>query len=266
MAGLHYERVTERQPERWLYVLHGIFGAGRNWGSIIRRVVRERPEWGALLIDLRQHGHSQGFPGPHTVSAAAQDLLSLGDVAPPGAVLGHSFGGKVALLLAGLEPARSTLRQLWIIDSTPDAREPTGSAWQMLELLQQLPDHFSSRQELIDRLVASRVSPPIAQWMATNLHHVEHEYRWRFDRAAMEALLRSFFDTDAWSVVEQSDAQLDIHFVRATRSSVMDAAAVARVQAAAAHGHVHLHDVAGGHWLNADNPDKIVSLLVENLP
>src|SRR4051812_24710793 len=49
-----------RTPERWLLVLHGIYGAGRNWGSIARRLVEARPEWGAVLVDLRMHGQSRG--------------------------------------------------------------------------------------------------------------------------------------------------------------------------------------------------------------
>ena len=59
-------------PERWLLVLHGIYGSGRNWGSIARRLVDARPEWGVLLVDLRLHGGStSGFEGPHTLAATA---------------------------------------------------------------------------------------------------------------------------------------------------------------------------------------------------
>src|SRR5512140_1638579 len=98
---LHHQVLTaaEAAPGRWLYVLHGIFGAGRNWASIARRLVRERPDWGAVLVDLREHGRSTGFGGPHTVAAAAGDLRRLVETTGLAAtgVLGHSFGGKVAL-------------------------------------------------------------------------------------------------------------------------------------------------------------------------
>lgn len=263
---LHYEKVAEGEPRQWLYVLHGIFGAGRNWGSIIRRVVRERPEWGALLIDLRQHGRSQGTTPPHTVEAAARDLLELAAaVVPPDALLGHSFGGKVALLAAGLPELRERIRQVWVVDSTPDAREPEGGAWAMLRLLRSLPDAFQTRDQLVQALVQGGSSRPIAQWMATNLHHEAGAYRWRFDLDAMEDLLRSFFDTDAWPVVEGAGPGLDIRFVRASRGSVLDDAAVARVLRAGARAPVHLHQVEGGHWLNADNPDSVTELLVTEL-
>ena len=99
---LSFTRVTDSDaaaPTKWLYVAHGIFGAGRNWASVAKRVVRNRPTWGALLIDLREHGASHDFPAPHTLESAADDIAALAAVQPPpSALLGHSFGGKVALM------------------------------------------------------------------------------------------------------------------------------------------------------------------------
>src|SRR5690606_18221961 len=72
---LSHSRITgEREPDRWLLVLHGIYGAGRNWASIARRLVEERPEWGVLLVDLRLHGGSGGFPPPHSLETGAADV------------------------------------------------------------------------------------------------------------------------------------------------------------------------------------------------
>jgi esterase len=267
---LSYDRVTaaEAEPEKWLYVLHGIYGAGRNWASVIRRVLRERPEWGALLIDLRQHGASQGFAGPHTVEAAAGDLAALaGETGiTPDAVLGHSFGGKVALVYAGMAPAPPS--QVWVVDSTPEAREPAGSAWEMLGLLESLPDRFADRDELIEALKARGQAKLVAQWMATNLEAADEGMVWRFDLDAMRELLLSFFATDAWAVVESPPAGTEIHLVKAVESSVLEGAALERAEkAAAAPGsHTFVHVVEGGHWVNAQNPEAIESLLVQMLP
>src|SRR5688500_18736345 len=164
-----------------LYVLHGIFGMGRNWASVMRRFVRESPDWNARLIDLRQHGASQGFAAPHTLQAAARDLheLAAGLGETPAGVLGHSFGGKVALMYA--REHGQALQQIWIIDSTPEARVPDGTAWRMLELLRQTPREFASREQLITLLESFRVQRNTAQWMATNLEATDSgTYRWRF--------------------------------------------------------------------------------------
>jgi esterase len=262
---LHHERVTagEAEPAQWIFVLHGIFGAGRNWASVLRRVVRARPEWGALLIDLREHGASHGFAPPHTVDAAAADLHALADAlgVQPTAVLGHSFGGKVALVYAR---EAESLRQVWVIDSTPEVREPDGSAWSMLNLLRSLPSRFATRTDLVSALEAHGVATGVAQWMATNLEAHDGAFRWRFDFDAVEALLLSFFETDAWAVVETPRPGLEVHLVRAEQSNVLAGAALERV--AAAGGPTQLHRVAGGHWVNAENPQAIEELLVQKLP
>jgi pimeloyl-ACP methyl ester carboxylesterase len=258
--------VATGRPARWLYILHGIYGAGRNWASLARRITRARSDWGAVLVDLRQHGASQDFPPPHTIVTAAEDVVRLardtGDEA--GAMLGHSFGGKVAL--AAARRSLPALRQVWVVDSTPDAREPGGSAWAMLEILRSLPERFDTRDELIDALVGRGQTRATAQWMATNLVPDDGGYRWRFDFDALETLLRDFFRTDLWPVVERPPDDVMIHFVKAEESSVLSPEAVARIEAAAARAPVHLHLVEGGHWLNADNPDALVELLVHGLP
>ena len=260
---LHHElvRVPGAQPTSWLYLLPGIYGAGRNWGSVMRRWVQERPDWGAVLVDLRGHGASQGFPPPHTLEAAAADLvaLSLHLGGEPRAVLGHSFGGKVGLTYA----RRATgLEQLWMVDSTPSARPPSGSAWNMLGTLRRNAGPFAARRAGVEALEAEGLGRPVAQWMATNLMEVEGAYHWRLDPAVMEALLRDFFDTDAWDVIESESFGFDVHLVKAEESSVLDEEACARVEAAGRQGgRAYLHRVEGGHWVNVDSPDELVRLL-----
>lgn len=252
-------------PERWLYVLHGIFGMGRNWGTVARKLVAERPEWGAVLVDLREHGASQGFAPPHTIEAAAADLLETTRAErPAAAVAGHSFGGKVALAYTAEAP--EPLVQTWVIDSTPAARAaPSGSAYEMLMAVRALPSRFESREALVQALEAEGVDRPVAQWMATNLERRDDALVWRFDLDAMQALLEDFFRRDLWPVLETPPNDVAIEVVRATRSSVLDADAVARIRALA-HGRVTLHELEGGHWLNADNPGGVISLLAAGLP
>jgi esterase len=253
-------------PQHLMYVLHGIFGAGRNWASVIRRFVRSRPDWRARVVDLRQHGESQGFAPPHTIKAAAGDLYalaqSLGET--PATVVGHSFGGKVALMYA--REHSQGLKQVWVIDSTPEARVPDGSAWQMLELIRQTPRQFESREQLIELLTRFGVALPTAQWMATNLENRNGVYQWRFDFDAMEQLLRDFFATDLWDVLASPPGEAEVHIVKAAESSVLSPAAVTRItELGKRTGRVYFHVVKGGHWVNAENPEEMLSLLAEHL-
>ena len=273
--SIHHEFISApgADPDRWMLVLHCIYGAGRNWASVARRFVSERPEWGAVLIDLREHGRSQGFPPPHTVDACARDLMQL--VADreieASAVLGHSFGGKVALRFAELsavEPSAPHLECIWVIDSTPSPRPPSGSAWAMLGVLDRHPGPFDDRETAIAAVQAEGYELGVAQWMSTNLvRNASGGLEWRLDPASMRALLDSFFVLDLWGVIEHPPAGTAIHLVRGTQSSIVDAEVRNRFEAAGlATGAAHLHALEGGHWLNADNPDGLAELLREYTP
>jgi pimeloyl-ACP methyl ester carboxylesterase len=175
-------------------------------------------------------------------------------------VLGHSFGGKVALAYAA---RAERLRRVWVIDSTPAARQaPEGNAVRMLAALRAESGPFDSREEAERAIQGPGFPASVARWMATNLERTEEGWRWRLDLDGMEALLTDFFETDLWPVVETPPQGLDLHFVKATRSPVLPEEACARIEAAgAATGRVHLHRVEGGHWLNVDAPDAILELM-----
>jgi pimeloyl-ACP methyl ester carboxylesterase len=253
----------------WLYVLHGIFGAGRNWRSIASRVVRARPPWGALLIDLRMHGESQGFEPPHTLDTCAADLEVLAEetALPPAAVLGHSFGGKVALSYLSRAAATDEVpQQVWIMDSTPSARDAVGDAERMLGAVRSLPTRFSSRAEAIDDVKQAGFPERVASWMSANLGRSDEGYGWKLDFAALELLLHDFFRSDMWPIVEDPPPGTELHFVKATRSNVMTQGEAERIREIGRTRPVRLHEVEGGHWLNADNPDAVLALLERYLP
>ncbi len=265
---LHHELVTapDASPSRWLYLLHGIFGSGRNWASVARRFVRAHPEWGGVLVDLRAHGASKGFRPPHTLRSCAADLTALASTTgrPVHALLGHSFGGKVGLawLAEGGQP-----EHLWVLDSTPEAGLPGGGAPEMLRRLEELPGPFRTRDELIELLRQGGFSLPVAQWVATNLEgDPESGYRWRFDLAAIRELMQDFADTQFWDVLEGAGSgSTEVHLVRAERSGVLEGEARERVEGLSDGRRVFLHTVPGGHWVNIDAPDELHALLLEHL-
>jgi hypothetical protein len=59
--------------------------------------------------------------------------------------------------------------------------------------------------------------------MATNLVPASAgQLAWRLDPDDMESLLRDFFATDAWSVVEHPPMGSQVHVIKARESSVLD--------------------------------------------
>jgi pimeloyl-ACP methyl ester carboxylesterase len=256
-----------RAPQRRLVVLHGAFGAGHNWRTIARTLVRQRPDWSVILPDLRLHGGSQGFLPPHTLRNAASDIATLTQAlgTRADAILGHSLGGKVALRYAADYP--SGLEQVWVVDATPapDTRF-LREAQQMLRTVQALPPEFDSRADAAAALVRSGFTPVVAQWMTSNLEQVGRRYRWRLDFDAIEELLDDASAADLWSVVADPARATTLHFIKATDSDAMSSQTLQRLRTTSTAGGIFIHELMGGHWIQADNPDGVVGLLTQHLP
>jgi pimeloyl-ACP methyl ester carboxylesterase len=256
-------------PAGRLFFLHGIFGSGRNWSAIARGVVRARPDWEAVLVDLRLHGDSGDAPAPHTIAACADDVARLSRALPdnggPTALLGHSFGGKVALLAS--ERLAPPCVQGWVIDSTPSAGVTGAGAREMMRLLGRVPGPFATRRDGADAIEAGGFPRFVAEWMATNLVRVDDGYTWRFDLGAMDALLRDFFASDLWERVERPPGVCEYRFVGASENSILSAEDTARIERLESEGApVQLDTLAGGHWLNVANPEGLIALIRKGLP
>ncbi len=257
-------------PRRSMLFLHGILGRRANWRSIARRFVEARPDWAALLPDLRAHGDSQGLPPPHTLRAAAADVEALAREADPPvrAVLGHSFGGKVGLVWAA-HHARD-LSQVWLVDSMPGDRcDMHGSEGTMrvVELLEQMRFPVTSREDFVARVVAWGGDEALGQWLAMNLERVdddEHAWTLDLDMAAIRSLLEDYFVRDLWPEVRSvAEAGAEVHLVIAGTSKVYDEEDRARARALAeAVPRVHVHVIEGaGHWVHVEAPDAMLALL-----
>src|SRR5579883_547866 len=266
---LHHTRLAApgAVPGQWLLFLHGIFGSGKNWRTFAKRLVAARPEWGAVLVDLRMHGDSQDRPPPHTLASAAHDLHELAAAMPVAGVLGHSFGGKVALRwLADRPPG---LREVWVIDSTPSARpDARGSEGTVavLAALRGLPPRLPSREDFVARIVAQGFDLALAQWLALNLRPEEGGFRLALDLDAMDALLADYFRTDLWDVFcgpAGAPGGAHVHLVAGARSSVFSAEDRQRAaRCAAAHpGQVTLSELPAGHFVHVDDPDGLLALM-----
>jgi pimeloyl-ACP methyl ester carboxylesterase len=260
-------------PARWMLFLHGILGSGPNWRSFAKQVVAQRPDWGAVLVDLRLHGESQtGFAPPHTLDAVARDVgeliavLEASGSGPVRGVLGHSFGGKVALELARQRlEAQQELDHVFVVDSTPSARpdaKGSESTQHIVELLTELPTEFPDRATFTVWMEERGVSRPTAMWLAMNVRPLPNTTRFvfRVDVAGIRAMLVDYFRRDLWGVLEAATPAMQIHLIAGGRSGLVDEADRERTTR---YPNATLDVIPeADHWVHVDAPDALRALVL----
>ena len=115
------ETGSSRAP---LLIAHGLFGSGRNFGVIARNLAARRP---VITVDMRNHGASP-WTETHTYADMAGDLAEVIEAHGGRAdVLGHSMGGKAAMVLALTHPG--LVDRLIVADIAPVAYGHTQMAY-----------------------------------------------------------------------------------------------------------------------------------------
>lgn len=159
-----------------LLLLHGLLGSSRNWQSAGADLAGA---YHVVALDLRNHGRS-----PHaaamTYEAMMNDVLAWMDAHGLARVtlLGHSMGGKVAMLLACRFPQR--VERLIVVDIAP--RDYTSSAHRAEFAAMHALDlrALTSRAEAEARFEAHVPDWGMRKFLATNLERDDASGGWKW--------------------------------------------------------------------------------------
>jgi pimeloyl-ACP methyl ester carboxylesterase len=280
MSFLPEFRVVEAAgASKLAFVLHGALGSGQNFNRFAQKLNELRPEYRLILVDLRHHGRSRGAPQPNTLAACAQDLLRLGEHLgrAPSVLIGHSFGGKVAMEYvrqsaeSGAGPARQELAQVWVLDAVPGEQpdgEQNSEVSAVIRAVRAVPMPAASRRDVVNHLLhEAQLSSGLAEWMATNLERQGDRYQWLFNLDGIEELMRDYFRVDLWGFLAEERSAPEFRLVVAERSDRWTPELRARGQSLPPQARVHYHLLPNsGHWVHVDNPGALLALMAQHLP
>lgn len=184
VRGLRYRLQrwgTPNGTSRPLLMLHGWMDVGASFQFVVDALVGDRP---VLAPDWRGFGGTAPLPGTDSywLPDYLADLDALVDLLSPDApvdLVGHSMGGNVAMVYAGVRPHR--VRRLVNLEGfglpqTRPTQAPTRYAAWLDDLKQpaQLRD-YASLDEVADRLRRNnpRLTPARADWLAP--HWARHD-------------------------------------------------------------------------------------------
>jgi len=158
-----------------MVILHGLLGSSRNWQTAGRDLGKR---YHVYALDLRNHGSS-----PHsadmTYAAMLADVLEWLDThgLTKATVVGHSMGGKVAMLLACRHPER--VERLIVVDTAPRGYRSPGLEAQFAAMADLPLDALRSRADAEQRLEGSVPDWAVRKFLTTNLAQ-DQDGRWRW--------------------------------------------------------------------------------------
>lgn len=233
-----------------LLIAHGLFGSARNWGAIARRLADDRR---VTLVDMRNHGDSF-WSEIHDYPSLAADLAAvIGADHRQMDLLGHSMGGKAAMVLALLHP--ELVNRLIVADIAPVAYDHSLNhlitAMRGLDLM-----GLTSRLDA-NRLLASSIPEDGTRaFLLQSLDLKSVPPRWRLNLDVLDAEMARitgwpdtqgrFKGPSLFLTGTLSDYVLPEH--RATIKALFPAAIMAKIPGA-------------GHWLHAEKPREFEAAL-----
>ncbi|MFO1203986.1 MAG: alpha/beta fold hydrolase [Tabrizicola sp.] len=238
---LHPASATPEAPT--LVIAHGLYGSGRNWGVIARRLADHR---NVVAVDMRNHGESPRFPTQSYPDMAADLAEVIEHLGAPVDLLGHSMGGKASMQLALTRP--DLIRRLVVADIAPVAynHDQTRNAQAMagLDL-----SRITTRAEADAALSNEIDDPALRAFFLQSLDLRQHPPRWRLNLPVLETEMPKIVGWPGTQGVFDHPALFltgaDSHYVRPehreTIRTLFPKARFAKIPGA-------------GHWLHAEKP------------
>jgi pimeloyl-ACP methyl ester carboxylesterase len=231
-------------------LLHGLFGAGRNFGAVQRALA---PRFRVVALDMRNHGDSPHAPDmnyPIQAEDVRETLDALGIA--QAAVIGHSMGGKAAMALALQHP--KLVARLLVSDIAPVIYQHGNS--EIAEAMAAINLTPSLTRQQADTALAEAVPrPDIRSFLLQNLRFGAHP-NWRIGLTEIAAAVP---DLEGWIDLPGPYTGPSLFVTGAKSDYVLpEHRPVIREKFPAAR-FVAIKNA--GHWVHADNPSGFLSVV-----
>lgn len=245
--------------------LHGLFGRGKNFASIAKAL---SPEFSSLLVDLPDHGESawtDAFSYVATADAVAAAITEATDPEDrPVHLVGHSLGGKVAMVLALRHP--DLVDRLVVVDIAPSGGGDVGTFDHLLTSLAELDlDTVSSRTEADAALQETIPDPTVRGFLLQNLRPDSGGYAWQPNLTMLRAnlpVIGGFPEASDLVAADTGARQFPrpVLWVAGAESDYIDRTQLPLMRSL--FPRTTLVTVKGsGHWVHSEKPEAFVTAL-----
>jgi esterase len=231
-------------------LLHGLFGAARNFGATMRTLA---PRFRVIALDMRNHGdspHDADMRYPTQAADVHDTLQALG--IETAAIIGHSMGGKAAMAMALQCPAQ--VGRLMVSDIAPVIYHHDNTRFTSAMRAIAVTSELTRRRA--DAALAEAVpDEALRGFLLQNLRFGTNP-GWRI---GLDEIAAAIADLEGWINLPGTYAGPTV-FVTGARSDYVLAEhrPIIRAQFPTARFVAVKH---AGHWIHADNPPGFVSVV-----
>jgi pimeloyl-ACP methyl ester carboxylesterase len=243
---LDYTVVGDGPP---ILILHGLFGSARNWSSFAKGLAETHRVY---VLDLRNHGNSPWSPAMsyREMAEDVRDFMVRHGLAGA-AVLGHSMGGKTAMVLA-LHHG-DLVGALSVVDIAPVAYGHTHLPF--IEAMAAVDLTSATRRSQVDEHLKPAIEEPMLRsFLLQNLVTKDGALAWRINLAAlaanMDALIGFPAETDGRSYGGPT------LFAAGANSDYLRSDHHEAIQQLFPAAEIHVIPEAG-HWVHAEQPEAL---------
>ena len=249
-----------------LLLVHGSRDHARSWDRVALAFCRD---FRVVAPDLRGHGDSEWATGAmYSVPEYVLDLSALIDIVGrhPVSIVGHSLGGAVAQLYAGVYPDRvAKLVSVEGFGPPPEKLVPRPAherlrRWieNMRDYERRTPRHYRNLDDAAQRMQEANpyLSPDTARHLTLlgSNWNPDGSLTWKFDNYVRAFSPYAFNMEDAQEIWRQISCP--VLLFRGIDSWMDDPSADGRLGAFAKHRLVSVP--AAGHWVHHDRPDLFI--------
>ena len=169
-----------------LFIFHGLYGRGKNWQTF-SKILSKKENQIVVTVDLRNHGGNV-FDDDVSYMSMMNDIISLFNYlgVEDTNLLGHSMGGKLAMVIALLEP--KYVNKLIVADIAPIDYDNDENLI-INSLLNMNLDVIKNRVEADDILSKYIDQKFLRTFLLQNLELVDGKYKWSINLKAIKKSL-----------------------------------------------------------------------------
>lgn len=251
---LAFEAVGEGPP---VVILHGLLGSSRNWRSVAKVLA---PSHRVFSVDLRNHGQSP-WAATMSYSEMAADVRMVIESQRLGApvLIGHSMGGKAAMVLALETPA--LVANLVVVDIAPVSYPDRFSAY--LEAMSAVDTNALTKRADAMQLLTQRIHDnDVVGFLMQNLVAQGSHFDWRVNLPAISAEMSAITGFPAELLLRRYVKPTTL--IRGSLSDYVQSEDLKLFREG--FPDLRVIDVkSAGHWVHADRPADFLAALAQTL-